>query len=59
MAPEDIEYWLKAEPFQPFRITMTAGRTYDVRHPEFVMILVDAIVIGTPLAEGDVRSAAL
>lgn len=27
-----------AEPFQPFRIHTASGRTFEVRHPEFVKV---------------------
>lgn len=27
-----------AEPFQPFRIHMASGRTFEVRHPEMVQV---------------------
>ncbi len=48
MTTSDIKIWTKAEPFRPFRITMNAGRHYDVLHPEFVMLFVDSILIGKP-----------
>ena len=51
MMLRDILFWTKAVPFRPFRITMNAGRAYDVRHPEMVMVLVDGLIIGTPSAE--------
>jgi hypothetical protein len=48
MRPEDILRWLQARPFQPFRITMNSGRSYDIRHPEFVRLLRTSLVIYTP-----------
>jgi hypothetical protein len=30
--------YLEAEPFRPFRINMTSGQHYDVRHPEMIMV---------------------
>ena len=32
-----VEY-LSAEPFQPFRVTMASGQTYDIRHPEMITV---------------------
>jgi len=29
---------IAAEPFQPFRISTASGRTFEVRHPEFVQV---------------------
>jgi len=52
--PEDVLFWLKAQPFQPFRITMNSGRTYDVRHSELVRLLRTSLVYFTPSDEPDV-----
>jgi hypothetical protein len=37
-----------AEPFEPFRIHTASGRTFDVRHPEFVKVGRSNITIYTP-----------
>jgi len=50
--PEDIREFLGRRPFQPFRITLTDGRTYDVRHPEMAMVGRSTVAIGLP-APGD------
>jgi len=36
MQAESLMPWLLAIPFQPFRIVLNSGRTYDVRHPDFI-----------------------
>ena len=33
---KDIARFIGAEPFRPFRITLSSGRTIDIRHPEMV-----------------------
>jgi hypothetical protein len=38
MRPEDLLAYVKAAPFRPFRVVMNNGKTYDVRHPEFVKV---------------------
>ena len=48
MRPDDIRNFLNKRPFQPFRITLTDGRNYEVRHPELVMVGRSSIVIGLP-----------
>ena len=48
MRPSDIRQFLDRRPFQPFRVTLTDGRTYEVRHPEMVMVGRSAIAIGLP-----------
>jgi hypothetical protein len=34
MAPDELVGALRRRPFVPFRITLTEGSTYEVRHPE-------------------------
>lgn len=48
MRPEDIRDYLRREPFQPFRLTLTDGRTYDIRHPEMAMVGRSTVAIGRP-----------
>lgn len=38
MRPEAVLSWVRASPFQPFRITLNSGRSYDIRHPEMVRV---------------------
>jgi hypothetical protein len=35
---EDVEKKLRMRPFHPFRVYMTDGSIYDVRHPELMML---------------------
>lgn len=30
--------YLVPEPFRPFRIRMTSGQEYDIRHPEMILV---------------------
>ncbi|MGD0900279.1 MAG: hypothetical protein ABR915_20805 [Thermoguttaceae bacterium] len=38
MRPDDLLAWLRAVPFQPFRICLNSGRSYDIRHPEMLRV---------------------
>ncbi len=38
MQPDDLLIWLRAVPFQPFRIVLNNGRTYAVPHPRKVRV---------------------
>jgi hypothetical protein len=38
MRPDDIRSLLRHEPFQPFRLVMTDGTDYEIRHPEVVSL---------------------
>jgi hypothetical protein len=50
MRPEDIRDFLQKKPFQPFRVTLTDGRSYEVRHPELAMVGRSIVAIGVPAA---------
>jgi hypothetical protein len=38
---------LSARPFQPFRLVMSSGRSYEVRHPEMAMLTRTSLLVGT------------
>ncbi|MFO0925972.1 MAG: hypothetical protein U0736_02910 [Gemmataceae bacterium] len=48
MAPADFHTLLRARPFVPFRVVTTDGTTYEVRHPEMVLVAHASAVIGYP-----------
>jgi hypothetical protein len=52
MDPQELAGAIRRRPFTPFRLTLTEGSTYDVRHPEFCMVGKRSAVIGlAPLDE--------
>jgi len=48
MRPEDVREHLDRRPFEPFRICMSDGQCYDVRHPELCMVGRSAVYVGVP-----------
>lgn len=54
MRPADLREFIKREPFHPFRITLTDGRTYDIRHPELAMVGRSAVILGI-MAPGEIE----
>lgn len=48
MHPADLQLYLRARPFKPFRLITVDGWRYEVRHPELVLLLLDSAVIGYP-----------
>jgi hypothetical protein len=48
--PDDLFTALRRRPFEPFRIQVSDGTTYDVRHPELVMVGLVSIAKGVPAA---------
>lgn len=50
MSPADLLQAVRKRPFEPFRIQVSDGTTYDVRHPELVMVGIGSVSIGIPPA---------
>ncbi len=46
MAPEELAGAVRNRPFIPFRVTLTEGSTYDIRHPELCMAGRRSAIIG-------------
>jgi hypothetical protein len=45
---------LSDRPFKPFRLVMSSGKTYDVRHPEMAMLTRTDILVGVDIADDGV-----
>ncbi len=48
---DDIQARLREQPFGPLRIVTSTGQTYDVYHPDLVLVARRFLVIGLPSAE--------
>ena len=55
MAPQDLSSELKKEPFQPFRIVTTNGKSYAITERDLPLILVGkrTVIIGLRVPETD------
>ena len=53
MNAEAFRKLIRQQPFQPFRVVMSSGEGYDVRHPEMIMVLQNRVLIGTDVADDD------
>ena len=51
MTPNDVLQALRRRPFEAFRIQVSDGSTYEVRHPELVMVGLGSLSIGIQVAE--------
>jgi hypothetical protein len=51
MSPEGIRTLLRQQPFKPFRLVMSSGKEYEVRHPEMAMLLRNDILVGTDITD--------
>jgi hypothetical protein len=45
---------LTARPFRPFRLVMSSGQTYEVRHPEMALLTRTSILVGVDVADDGV-----
>ena len=52
MRAQDLLELIRSRPFVPLRIHATDGRTYDVRHPDQVIVLRSRLVIGVGAHNG-------
>ncbi len=46
MSPNEILVDLRRQPFEQFRLVMTDGATYEVRHPDQCLVLATAVIVG-------------
>jgi hypothetical protein len=46
MTQEDLQDAARRQPFEPFRVHLTTGATFDVRHPDLIMVGRRAAIIG-------------
>jgi hypothetical protein len=46
--PRQLSEFVFREPFQPFRLHMASGRTFEVRHPEMIDIGKSSIKVYHP-----------
>ena len=45
---------LSARPFEPFRITMSSGKPFDVKHPEMAFLSRTSLYVGVDIADDGV-----
>lgn len=61
MRREDILSFTRAQPFRPFRVYLTTGETYDIRHPDMIAPTLGMAFIGVPApgSSGDAADVAV
>lgn len=50
-AAEEVYERIKTTPFRPVRIVTASGQSYDVYHPDLVMVGRQQVFVGTPSAD--------
>ncbi len=54
MTVQTFRNLLKERPFKPFRLVMSSGQTYEVRHPEMAMLTKSDILVGIDIEDDGV-----
>jgi hypothetical protein len=58
MSAAEIKERLSHRPFEPFRVVMSSGDSYEVRHPEMALLVRSGLYIAVPDARGRLPDAA-
>lgn len=54
MQPVEIWAHLRRDPFLPFRVHLSDGSSYDIRHPEMAMLSLIELAIAIEPTNGDI-----
>jgi len=54
MTVQTFRNLLKERPFKPFRLVMSSGQSYEVRHPEMALITKSDILVGVDIEDDGV-----
>jgi hypothetical protein len=52
MTQEDLQGAARRQPFEPFRLVLTTGATYDIRHPDLIMVGKRSAIVGVTVEPG-------
>jgi len=52
MTYEEMRTWLRQRPFQPFRVHVSDGRSFDIPWTGMTLLLPTYVKIGIPIDEG-------
>jgi hypothetical protein len=51
MTVQSFRDLLSARPFRPFRVIMSSGKSYDVRHPEMAFVTRTDLLVGIDIED--------
>ena len=57
MTVQTFREMLARRPFQPVRLTLSSGQSFEIRHPEMALLTRTSILVGTDVGEDDVPAA--
>ena len=52
MNPQDVLQLLRKRPFEPFRIHLSDGSSFEIRHPELAIVERTKVIVGVPGPKG-------
>jgi hypothetical protein len=52
MSPRELRKWIRVIPFQPFRLELSSGTTFEIRHPELAAVNSSTLRIIYPAKPG-------
>lgn len=55
MRRDDVEKYLKQQPFQPFRLYLSTGAFLDIRQPELASLKPSTFTLGLPIEGNNQR----
>jgi len=59
MSVSAIKEQLSRQPFEPFRVVLSNGDAYEVRHPEMALLLRNGIYVALPDNQADLPERAV
>ncbi|MBI1904119.1 MAG: hypothetical protein HYS13_23740 [Planctomycetia bacterium] len=59
MTLDTLREALARRPFEPFRVVLSSGTSYEVRHPEFGWLVKNGLYVGIPSGNGDLPERAV
>jgi hypothetical protein len=54
MTVQTFREMLSRQPFQPVKITLSSGQSYEIRHPEMALLTRTSLLIGVDMADDGV-----
>jgi hypothetical protein len=54
MTVQTFREMLGRRPFQPVKVTLSSGQSYEVRHPEMALLTRTSLLVGVDLADDGV-----
>ena len=56
MTVQTFKEMLSRRPFQPVKITLSSGVSYEIRHPEMALLIRTDLLIGTDVSPDNIPS---